>query len=85
MKCWASVPGREVNMKATLQVELQPFQTPNFVRAVGKPGLKQDGMQELPCYPLSDLDSLTLDKLCDDFRAEVFRKAGKEQPPTRGC
>ncbi len=67
-------------MKATLQVELQPFQTPNFVRAVGKPGLKQDGMQELPCYPLSDLDSLTLDKLCEDFRAEVFRKAGKEQP-----
>ncbi len=39
-------------------------------------------MQELPCYPLSDLDSLTLDKLCNDFRDEVFRKAGKEQPPT---
>ena len=72
-------------MKATLQVELQPFQTPNFVRAVVKAGLKQDGMQEIPCYPLSDLDSLTLAKLCDDFRAEVFRKAGKEQPPTCGC
>ena len=72
-------------MKATLQVELQPFQTPNFVRAVRKAGLKQDGMQELPCYPLSDIDSLTLDKLCNDFRNEVFRKAGKEQPPTCGC
>lgn len=71
-------------MKATLQVELQPFQTPNFVRAVSKPGLKQDGTQELPCYPLSDLDSLTLDKLCDKFRAEVFQKAGKEQPPRQG-
>ena len=71
-------------MKATLQVELQPFQTPNFVRAVSKPGLKQDGMQELPCYPLSDLDSLTLDKLCDQFRADVFQKAGKEQPPRQG-
>ncbi len=69
-------------MKATLQVELQPFQTPNFVSAVGKPGRKQDGMQELPRYPLSDLDPLVLDKLCNDFRAEVFRKAGKEQPPT---
>ena len=72
-------------MKATLQVELQPFQTPNFVRAVVSPGLKQDGMQELPAYPLSDLDSETLDKLCNDFRAEVFRKAGKEQPPTCRC
>lgn len=71
-------------MKATLQVELQPFQTPNFVRSVSKPGLKQDGMQELPCYSLSDLDSLTLDKLCDKFRAEVFQKAGKEQPPRQG-
>lgn len=71
-------------MKATLHVELQPFQTPNFVRAVGKPGQRQDGMQELPCYPLSDLDSMTLDKMCDQFRAEVFRKAGKEQPPRQG-
>ena len=71
-------------MKATLQIELQPFQTPHFVRAVSKPELKQDGMQELPCYPLSDLDSLTLDKLCDQFRAEVFQKAGKEQPPRQG-
>lgn len=74
-----------MGMKATLQVELQPFQTPNFVRAVGKPGQKQDGVQKLPCYPLSDLDSLTLDRLCRDFRDEVFRKAGKEQPPTCGC
>jgi hypothetical protein len=72
-------------MKATLQVELKPFQTPNFVIAVGKPGLKQDGMQELPSYPLSDLDADTLDKMCRDFRDEVFRKAGKEQPPTCGC
>ena len=72
-------------MKATLQVELQPFQTPNFVRAVQKPGKREDGMHEAPWYPLSDLDSLTLDKLCNAFRAEVFRKAGKEQPPTCGC
>lgn len=72
-------------MKATLEVELQPFQTPNFARAVMKPGKREDGMQEAPCYPLSDLDPLTLDKLSSDFRAEVFRKAGKEQPPTCGC
>jgi hypothetical protein len=72
-------------MKATLQVELQPFKTPNFVLAVQKPGKREDGMQETPSYPLSDLDSLTLDKLCRDFRDEVFRKAGKEQPPTCGC
>lgn len=71
-------------MKATLEVELQPFTTPNFVRAVSKPGLKQDGLQELPAYPLSDLDSWTLDKLCRDFRNEVFKKARKQQPPEHG-
>lgn len=67
----------------TLQVELQPFQTPNFVRAVVKPGKREDGMQEAPSYPLSDLDADTLDKLCQDFRSEVFRKAGKQQPSTQ--
>lgn len=67
-------------MKVTLEVDLQPFMVPNFVRVVSKPGRKEDGVQELPCYPLSDLDSLTLDKLCRQFRDEVFRKAGKEQP-----
>ncbi len=71
-------------MKATLTVELQPFTTPNFVRAVMPPGKREDGFKETPCYPLSDLDPLTLDKLCEDFRDEVFRKAGKGQPPTAG-
>jgi hypothetical protein len=71
-------------MKATLQVELQPFQTPNFVRAVVPPGKRDEGFEEAPCYPLRDLDALTLDKMCYAFRAEVFRKAGKAQPPTAG-
>lgn len=68
-------------MKATLEVELLSFKTPNFVRAVGKPGEREDGMQEAPCYPLSDLDPYTLAKMCDQFRDEIFKKAGKHQPP----
>lgn len=71
-------------MKATLEVALQPFQVPNFVRPVAKPGKKEDGFSETVAYPLSDLDSLTLDRLCEQFRNEVFRKAGKKQPPTAG-
>ena len=68
-------------MKVTLEVDLQPFTVPNFVRAVSKPGRREDGPKELPCYPLSSLDSWTLHKLCCNFRDEVFMKAGKEQPP----
>lgn len=67
-------------MKATLQVELQPFQTPNFVHAVVKPGKREEGFKEAPCYPLSDLSAETLDRLCSNFRDEVFHKAGKVQP-----
>ena len=69
-------------MKATLNVELEPFATPSFVFGAIKPGLRQEGWQERPRYPLSDLDPQTLDRLCDQFRAEVFRKAGKQEPPS---
>lgn len=34
-------------MKATLEVELQPFQVPNFVRPVAKPGKREDGFVEI--------------------------------------
>jgi hypothetical protein len=71
-------------MKATLQVELQPFQTPNYVLTKAKPLDRQEGMQEAPKYHLSEFDSATLDKLCREFRREVFGKAGKAMPPEQG-
>ena len=71
-------------MKVTLQVELKPFITPDFVWPASGPGWRQDGMQELTGYPLSALDAQTLDKMCAQFRAEVFEKAGKEPPPVAG-
>lgn len=65
-------------MKASLEVVLKPFTTPNFVlmetKVSGEPA----------SVPLSVVDASTLDRLCDKFRDEVFRKAGKEQPP-RSC
>ncbi len=67
-------------MKVTIEVDLQPFLVPNFVRPVEKPGKRDEGFAETVAYPLSDLDSNTLDRLCDQFRNEVFRRAGKEQP-----
>lgn len=71
-------------MKATILVELQPFQTPNYVIAVQEPRLRDPDMTEAKKYHISDLDSLTLDRLCNQFRDEVFRKAGKNQPPVEG-
>lgn len=68
-------------MKATLEVELRPFTVPNFVIAEPGIGMKQDGLEGTRSYPLSDIDPITLDKLCRQFRTEIFKKAGKEQPP----
>ena len=63
-----------------MKIKLQPFQTPNFVLAVPRPGLKQDGMIEAPKWPLSDVEESTLSELCDQFRHDVFIKAGKTDP-----
>ena len=46
-----------------------------------EPILQDNYRNELPKYELCELSAGTLDKLCDDFRDEIFKKAGKEQPP----
>lgn len=61
-------------MKAKIEIDLKPFTVPNFV----VPEVGGDGL------PLSVLDSLTLDRMCREFRASVFQKAGKEMPPDTG-
>jgi len=67
-------------MKAKIELELQPFSVPNFVRPVENPDMSRDQL----AIPLSALDPITLDRLCDDFRTAVFQKAGKLMPPTAG-
>jgi hypothetical protein len=58
-----------------IQVEVNAWQTPNLVT------LKtQEGWKETPSIPLAEVDADVLSMLCDDFRAEVFRKAGKPDP-----
>ena len=68
-------------MKAQIEIELQPFEVPNFVLTVQEPRPKQEGFQETPKYPLSHLSPETLERLCNEFRDAVFAKAGKQHPP----
>lgn len=63
-----------------MKVELQPWMTPEFVTAVTKPRLRQEGMQEAPKWHISDVDAKTLAEQCDRFRADIFAKAGKADP-----
>lgn len=68
---------------AEITVKLQPWMVPNFVR-IGQPVRpRQDGLQESsPGLPLSEVSAEVLAQMCDDFRAEVFRRAGKRDPAT---
>lgn len=55
-------------------VDVKPFTTPNFLVPVGSDG---DGFDSIP---LQEADSDALSLLCDQFRADVFAKAGKADP-----
>lgn len=63
-----------------MKIELVPFTVPNFVIGKMPPKSRQEGMVEPPKWALADVPEDDLSKLCDDFRAEVFRKAGKQDP-----
>lgn len=69
-----------MKMKITQEIDVQPFMTPNFVITRMPTGKKQDGFQEAPKLPLADVDAATLSMLCDQFRSDVFAKAGKKDP-----
>lgn len=65
-----------------MKIELQRWLTPNYV--IGMPNAtKRDkgyNPDSAPKWHISDVDAETLAEQCDKFRAEVFEKAGKEDP-----
>jgi len=63
-----------------MTVKLKPFQTPNYVIQEVPARPRQEGMIEAPKYALAELDAETLAGLCDQFRADVFKKAGVADP-----
>jgi len=65
-------------MSIKLDIELEPFRTPNYVLVKQRPKPRQEGYNgDTPKYHISELDSETLGALCDEFRAAIFEKAGK--------
>ncbi len=68
-------------MEVTIKVKLKPFTVPNYVLVVEKPLAREEGFKEGRKYALSEIDEGYLLDLCDEFKAEVFRKAGKDMPP----
>jgi len=56
--------------------------TPNFVLGIMPAQKRQDGFNPdaAPKWALKDVDAETLSMLCDAYRAEIFHKAGKNDP-----
>lgn len=65
-----------------VEIELMPWIVPNFVTAKMPARPRQDGFNPdaVPKWSLAELDAKVLAAQCDEFRAEVFRKAGKDDP-----
>lgn len=67
-----------------MKIKFQPWMVPNFCVMQMPPTKRQDGFKPAPSFALADVDRETLAQMCDDFRAEIFRKAGKSDPASPG-
>lgn len=76
-----------MSIEATVRLrsKLKPLRAPNFVLIDGEDTTYNplSWPTEQPKYALSQLDEETLDALCVQFRADIFKKAGKEDPAMR--
>lgn len=66
-------------MKTTLEIELRPFELPEFARAITSLSNKDD--QQIPIHML---DGNTLLRMCDEFRDSLFSKYDVQYPPQPG-
>lgn len=68
-------------IKVTTEIELQPFGVPNYGVEVGCSIPFKFSPQSID---LKDIPADLLAKMCDDWRASVFKRAGKIDPGTSG-
>lgn len=67
-------------MMADFKIKLRPWIVPNFATIEGRPGSRQDGWKDASGIPISELPAETLAQMADEWRAELFDKAGKKDP-----
>lgn len=63
-----------------MNIQLKPFQVPNFVIPIRPAVERQHGPSFDSGFSLSEVDAEELSKMCDAFRQAVFNKAGKKDP-----
>ena len=63
-----------------MKVDTQPWIVPNYVTLKMPSQPRQAGFVEAPKLHVRDVDAETLARMADEWRAELFRKAGKADP-----
>lgn len=65
----------------TIKVEqkLKPFRVPNYVVAEQRPRSRQEGFVEGAKYELGELSEEVLQRLCDQFREDVMKRAEEQR------
>ena len=66
-----------------MNVEMVPWQVPNFISGKMPVRARQEGFKPGPVWALNEVDVETLVKQCDRFRASVFEKAERDDPQER--
>lgn len=72
--------GKHQESAMEIKVKLRPFTVPNFVLAETSTRPRAEEFGEPPSFPLADVDAEALEALCVQFRADIFKKAGKTDP-----
>lgn len=66
---------------ASIQIKIVPFSVPDVVTPeipCAPTGVRGFDVSAVRRIPLSEISSEVLTEMCDDFRREVFKKAGYE-------
>lgn len=68
---------------ATIALQMKPWTAPNYATVEMPPRPKQDGVQALPSFHVKDLPLETLDRLAEQWRRDLYQKAGQPLPEDR--
>jgi hypothetical protein len=71
-------------MTIIARVKIRPFSTPNFAIQEATPGFMPGSSKEPSKFALHELDTDTLEALCDQFRKDIFAKAEKRGAEANG-
>jgi hypothetical protein len=69
-----------MTMEVNIKLKLRPVTVPNFVSVDEPAHPREEGIGEGHKFAITELDAEVLEALCVQFRADLFKNAGKTDP-----